>query len=211
MKYGSSITANATMDISAARDGLNMAIVIERKLALDGYEKNIARWEWLKSKLPSYKYDDTGALCEWAMKEYTENNEHRHISHLYCAWPAYEAHADQALTAACKVRFGVLWRERVPGFLSYVGISRKGLHQFLLCHLKNSTYHLRFIDAAGSCTLAMVVKWKMVPRSPLSGIRNEPLLSCRRVLTGEYNNPFALVSILGYIICRDFPAYGQVL
>ena len=43
----------------------------------------------------------TGALCEWAMKKYEENDKHRHISHLYAAWPAFETQENAALAAAC--------------------------------------------------------------------------------------------------------------
>jgi len=35
------------------------------------------------------------------MKEYQENNKHRHISHLYPAWPAFETQDNQALVDAC--------------------------------------------------------------------------------------------------------------
>lgn len=100
--YNSAITANAAMDISAARDGLNMMIVMEKTLKNEGYEKEAEKWEKLLNRLPEYKYDETGAICEWALNEYEENNEHRHISHLYCAWPAYETQNDNALTLACK-------------------------------------------------------------------------------------------------------------
>lgn len=99
--YNSIITANATMDISAARDGLKMTIALEKAVAREDYEKAVEKWENLITKLPEYKYDSTGALCEWAMDEYEENNEHRHISHLYCAWPAYEAQNNEALITAC--------------------------------------------------------------------------------------------------------------
>jgi len=99
--YNSTITANAAMDISAARDGLKMIIRIEKALAYDGYEKEVAKWEKLMEQLPEYKYDRTGALCEWAMNEYEENNAHRHINHMYCAWPAYETQNNVTLTAAC--------------------------------------------------------------------------------------------------------------
>ena len=99
--YSSTITANATMDISAARDGLNMTIALERAVKRDGYEAAVEKWENLMELLPEYKYDNTpsgrGALREWAMDEYTENNNHRHVSHLYVAWPAYETKEDDAL------------------------------------------------------------------------------------------------------------------
>ena len=66
------------MDISAARDGLHMVITIEKAVKRDGYEAAIARWETLLERLPDYKLDQDGALREWAMNEYTENNNKRH-------------------------------------------------------------------------------------------------------------------------------------
>ena len=99
--YTSTITANSTMDISAARDGLQMTIEMEKIVKADGYEERIAKWEDLINLLPEYKYDESGALCEWAMNEYEENNKHRHISHLYPAWPAFETQGNQVLIDAC--------------------------------------------------------------------------------------------------------------
>lgn len=99
--YTSTITANSTMDIAAAKDGLRMTIAMENIVKADGYEERIAKWESLMALLPEYKYDDSGALCEWAMEEYEENNKHRHISHLYPAWPAFETQDNQALVDAC--------------------------------------------------------------------------------------------------------------
>jgi alpha-L-fucosidase 2 len=101
--YNSTITANATMDISAARDGLLMVITLEQAIKREGYEAAIAKWEALLDLLPDYKYDADGALREWAMHEYTENNNHRHLSHLYAAWPAYETQNNKALASAAKI------------------------------------------------------------------------------------------------------------
>ena len=101
LDYRSPITANATMDISAAKDGLRMTVELENAVKAPGYEERIAKWEALAQLLPDYKFDETGALCEWAMKEYKENNKHRHISHLYAAWPAFETQTDAKLAAAC--------------------------------------------------------------------------------------------------------------
>ncbi len=98
--YDSTITANATMDIAAAKDGLEMTIAMEKIVKADGYEERIAKWEKLLTLLPEYKYDESGALCEWAMEEYEENNKHRHISHLYPAWPAFETQDNEELVAA---------------------------------------------------------------------------------------------------------------
>ncbi|WP_223829922.1 glycosyl hydrolase family 95 catalytic domain-containing protein [Paenibacillus arenilitoris] len=98
--YNSTITANATMDISAARDGLHMVIAIEKTIKREGYEAAVAKWEALLALLPDYKVDKDGALREWAMNEYTENNDHRHLSHLYPAWPAYETQNNLELRKA---------------------------------------------------------------------------------------------------------------
>ncbi len=101
--YNSTITANATMDISAARDGLNMVIQVEQALQRPGYEAAVAKWERLIGQLPAYRYDTDGALCEWAMEEYIENNDHRHLSHLYAAWPGYETQTEPALANASRI------------------------------------------------------------------------------------------------------------
>ena len=101
--YNSTITANATMDITAARDGLNMVIAIEKAVKREGFAAAVARWETLLELLPAYKLDQDGALREWAMNEYTENNNHRHLSHLYPAWPAYETQNNMELTQAANI------------------------------------------------------------------------------------------------------------
>lgn len=111
--WNAATTMNATMDISAARDGLNMTIAMEKAIGRDGSEKAIEKWETLKSLLPDYQYDGEpgseetyygggGALREWATPIYMEENRHRHISHLYVAWPAYETQHDEDLAKAAK-------------------------------------------------------------------------------------------------------------
>ena len=103
LKYESRITANATMDIAAARDGLRMLNIILKSLAREGYEEEIIEWKLLISRFPEYMFDESGALKEWSMKGYAENNAHRHISHMYCAWPAYETQRDEKLAKACEI------------------------------------------------------------------------------------------------------------
>ncbi|MBQ8540506.1 MAG: glycoside hydrolase N-terminal domain-containing protein [Clostridia bacterium] len=98
--YYSTLTANATMDISAARDGLDMVCKIEEAVGRDGWEEAVEKWQTLKNNIADYKYDTDGALREWAMEEYEENNNHRHLSHLYVAWPAYDTQNDPDLTEA---------------------------------------------------------------------------------------------------------------
>lgn len=101
--YNSTITANATMDIAAARDGLDMVCAIEKAVGREGYEEAIEKWQSLKNSIADYKFDTDGALREWAMNEYTENNNHRHLSHLYVAWPAYDTQNDPELAEAANI------------------------------------------------------------------------------------------------------------
>ena len=64
----------------------------------------------MKSLLPKYQYDGEpdseetyygggGAIREWAVPTYMEENRHRHISHMYVAWPSYEINYDEAVKA----------------------------------------------------------------------------------------------------------------
>lgn len=101
--YLSTLTANATMDISAARDGLDMLCQVEQAVGRAGHEKAVERWQQLKNQISDYIYDKDGALREWAMSEYLENNNHRHLSHLYVAWPAYETQKNPALAKAANI------------------------------------------------------------------------------------------------------------
>ncbi len=98
--YYSTLTANATMDISAARDGLDMVCAMEEAVKRDGWEAEVERWQSLKNNIADYKFDTDGALREWAMEEYQENNNHRHLSHLYVAWPAYDTQTNPSLADA---------------------------------------------------------------------------------------------------------------
>lgn len=100
--YKSAITANASMDIAAAKDIIAMYIDMENELQNEGYKERIKKAEKLNNELPDYQYDESGAIREWAMKEYQENNAHRHISHLYCAWPAYQTQHNNKLANACR-------------------------------------------------------------------------------------------------------------
>ncbi len=96
--YPSPSVANAAIDISACRSNLEMLIEIAK--SVDPYA-DVSEWEELLSNVPGYMYDETGALKEWAAAEFTENNSHRHLSHLYCVWPMFETQNDAALKNAC--------------------------------------------------------------------------------------------------------------
>ncbi|WP_331283896.1 glycosyl hydrolase family 95 catalytic domain-containing protein [Streptomyces sp. H39-S7] len=77
---GSPVTANATMDIAAARHAL-------RATGDPGHAA-------LADRLPPYRINRDGALAEWSWPGDPERApdayDHRHISHLYPVWPLDE-------------------------------------------------------------------------------------------------------------------------
>lgn len=96
--YPSPSDANCAIDISACRDNINMLIEVTKNINPDADTKEL---ETLINNLPPYLYDDTGALKEWATTSFEENNEHRHLSHLYCVWPLFETQNNKELADAC--------------------------------------------------------------------------------------------------------------
>jgi alpha-L-fucosidase 2 len=95
-------SANSTMDIAAARSGLDMTIALEQKVKRAGYEEAVLKWEMLKEQLPEYMYDSDGALKEWALRDYAEQNNHRHVSHMYGVWPAHDTEDEKLVEGAEK-------------------------------------------------------------------------------------------------------------
>lgn len=97
--YENPSDANCAIDIAACRDNLNMLMSVAKDVAPN---EDMTKWQELEKNLPPYLYDDTGALKEWATTSFEENNEHRHLSHLYGVWPLFETQGNEQLTKACK-------------------------------------------------------------------------------------------------------------
>ena len=96
--YPSPSDANCAIDIAACRDNLNMLLDVMANVTPNA---DTSKWQALLDNLPPYLYDETGALKEWATTAFEENNEHRHLSHLYCVWPLFETQDNEELTKAC--------------------------------------------------------------------------------------------------------------
>ena len=96
--YPSPSDANTAIDIAACRSNLEMLISVLNDL---GQTQTVDYWQTMIDQLPPYLFDETGALKEWACNQFEENNEHRHLSHLYCAWPLDETQTDARLARAC--------------------------------------------------------------------------------------------------------------
>lgn len=97
--YPSPSDANCAIDIAACRDNLNMLLDVMNSVTPDA---DTSKWQELLDHLPPYLYDETGALKEWATTAFEENNEHRHLSHLYCVWPLFETQNNEQLKTACE-------------------------------------------------------------------------------------------------------------
>ncbi len=97
--YSSPSDANAAIDIAACKSNLEM---LKKVMADVTPDKSFSKWQKIMDKLPPYLYDESGALKEWAATSFEENNEHRHLSHLYCAWPLFETQHNEELTKACE-------------------------------------------------------------------------------------------------------------
>lgn len=97
--YPSPSTANCAIDISACKNNIEMLLDVVQDVAPD---TDTSKWEYMYEKVPPYLYDETGALKEWATTSFEENNEHRHLSHLYGVWPLFEAQDNEEFVNACE-------------------------------------------------------------------------------------------------------------
>ena len=94
---------NATQDISIIRELLtNLVAACE---TLDIEPAGVKRWKAMLAKLPPYLINEQGQLKEWAAPNKGENNNHRHLMHLYGAFESQEfsEEADANLFHAARV------------------------------------------------------------------------------------------------------------
>lgn len=124
------------MDIAAAKDGLRMTINIEEAAGKSGWEQRVLMLKELGLLFPDYMYDESGALREWSVNGFEDNHEHRHISHLYPAWPAFETQGNDRMIEACNQAI----KNRNVGNEGHDDFSSHGwLHKALVfARLKNS-------------------------------------------------------------------------
>ncbi|MFI5800018.1 glycosyl hydrolase family 95 catalytic domain-containing protein [Streptomyces sp. NPDC051677] len=88
---GQALSINATADIMAGRHALQAAIDAANTLNVEqGSGQGVQRWTALLAKLPDYTINGDGALAEWSWPGLTDRYNHRHVSHLYGAWPLHE-------------------------------------------------------------------------------------------------------------------------
>jgi hypothetical protein len=84
---------NATMDIAVCREVLTHLIQAAEILGSDA--DSVPKWNAMLAKMPPYVLEPDGALKEWAWPTLLEHYTHRHVSHLYGAWPGDEIDPDR--------------------------------------------------------------------------------------------------------------------
>ena len=84
---------NASMDIAVCHEVLSNLIQACELLGTDS--ENVTKWKAMLAKLPPYLLELDGTLKEWAWPNAEERYSHRHISHLYGAWPGDEIDPDR--------------------------------------------------------------------------------------------------------------------
>ena len=102
---------NAAQDIAITRELLtNLAAACE---TLQIEPEGVKRWRVMLAKLPPYLINEQGQLKEWAIPNQGENNNHRHLMHLYGAFESQEfsEEADAKLFQAARVALNNRLRE----------------------------------------------------------------------------------------------------
>jgi alpha-L-fucosidase 2 len=87
------LVINASMDIAVCREVLANLIQACETLGTDA--DGVSKWKAMLAKLPPYLLEPDGTLKEWSWPTLQERYSHRHVSHLYGAWPGDEIDPDR--------------------------------------------------------------------------------------------------------------------
>jgi enamine deaminase RidA (YjgF/YER057c/UK114 family) len=123
LRTSNMMVINATMDITVCREVLNNLITACETLGADA--DNVTKWKAMLAKMPSYMIEKDGTLKEWAWPTLEENYNHRHVSHLYGAWPGDDINPDSTPQFA---RAALMHdRKRDPETLAAHGLCHRAL------------------------------------------------------------------------------------
>lgn len=120
---------NATMDIAVCREVLATLVKASEILGTDA--EGIGKWKAMLAKMPPYLVTPDGTLKEWAWPTVEEHYSHRHVSHLYGAWPGDEFDADRTPQLA---RAAVVANRRRTFDQMATAVAGETLAAFTRCH-----------------------------------------------------------------------------
>ena len=119
----SAVAINAAMDIMVCKEVLLTLIQICQELDIE--DDKLPVWKGMLCKMPPYLLDEYGGLKEYAWPTLGDNFDHRHVSHMYGAWPAHEIQPETAPEL-----WRAAWlanRRKAQGNASAHGIMHRGL------------------------------------------------------------------------------------
>jgi hypothetical protein len=116
---GSSLAADATVDVAILRDAARAAAVLGEARGDHSLDD---RWQAIADALPEYRIAADGTLAEWVDGRWPENHAHRHASQLYPLWyeadPAFTDGTARAASlrdaAAATIAAKIAWRAEDP-------------------------------------------------------------------------------------------------
>jgi alpha-L-fucosidase 2 len=120
---------NAAMDIAVCREVLTNLIQACDTLGTDA--DGVAKWKGMLAKMPPDLLEPDGTLKEWAWPTIQERYSHRHVSHLYGAWPGDEIDPDRTPQLA---RAAVIADRRRTFDLMSAAVAGETLPAYARCH-----------------------------------------------------------------------------
>ncbi len=120
---GRMLVINTSMDISVCREVL--ANLVESCELLGIEVDSVPKWKAMLTRLPPHLLEPDGTLKEWAWPTLRERYVHRHISHLYGAWPGDEIDPDRTPRLAKAAL--IADRHRIPERLAAHGRCHRAL------------------------------------------------------------------------------------
>ncbi|MGO8763908.1 MAG: glycosyl hydrolase family 95 catalytic domain-containing protein [Limisphaerales bacterium] len=117
------LSVNASMDIAGCREVLGNLVESCERLGIEA--DSVPKWRAMLAKLPPYLLEPDGAMKEWAWPTLTDRYVHRHISHLYGAWPGDEIDPDRTPQLAKAAL--IADRHRIPERLAAHGRCHRAL------------------------------------------------------------------------------------
>ncbi|MGA2175246.1 MAG: glycoside hydrolase N-terminal domain-containing protein [Verrucomicrobiota bacterium] len=123
------VMVNASMDIAVCREVL--ANLVEACELLGIEAESVPKWMAMLAKMPPYLLELDGTLKEWAWPTLQERYSHRHVSHLYGAWPGDEIDPDRAPQLA---RAAVIADRRRTFDVMSTAVAGETLAAYARCH-----------------------------------------------------------------------------